>query len=285
MKIITIKNQDIQLEVRQAGPEDGELVILLHGFPECWNTWRHQIAPLAAAGYLVVVPNMRGYGRSSKPQDYARYRLDELITDLEALRQHYARDRFHLAGHDWGGAVAWWYALHHEAKLASLTILNLPHPFAFLSKLKGNIKQMLKSWYIFYFQLPFVPEFLLKRFNFFALKQVLKRSSCSGAYDAEDFQNLTQAWSEPGALTAMLNYYRALIRNLELPNIDGKLHLPVRILWGKRDLALSVQGAHESMAFLTNGELFVYDDATHWLAHDKPDEVTAKMLEHFAANR
>ena len=280
MKIRTISHQDIQLEVREAGAENGKLMVLLHGFPECWSTWRHQIAPLVQAGFRVVVPNMRGYGRSSKPKDYRRYPLDKLITDVEAIRLFYQAERFHLVGHDWGGAVAWWYALHHEAKLYSLSVLNLPHPLAFLTKLKGSPAQMLKSWYMFYFQIPFLPEFVLKIGRFAILKKILKASSTRHAYDAEDFRLLEEAWREPGAIQAMVNYYRALLRNLRLPESDGTLHLPVQILWGEKDLALSVQGAHDSMRFLKNGTLTLYPDATHWLAHDKPEEISRKLIDH-----
>ena len=280
MKIRTISHQDIQLEVREAGAENGKLMVLLHGFPECWSTWRHQIAPLVQAGFRVVVPNMRGYGRSSKPKDYRRYHLDKLIADVEAIRLFYQAERFHLVGHDWGGAVAWWYALHHEAKLYSLSVLNLPHPLAFLTKLKGSPAQMLKSWYMFYFQIPFLPEFVLKIGRFAILKKILKASSTRHAYDAEDFRLLEEAWREPGAIQAMVNYYRALLRNLRLPESDGTLHLPVQILWGEKDLALSVQGAHDSMRFLKNGTLTLYPDATHWLAHDKPEEISRKLIDH-----
>lgn len=284
MKIRTISHQDIQLEVREAGAENGSLMILLHGFPECWSTWRHQIEPLVQAGFRVVVPNMRGYGRSSKPKDYRRYHLDELITDVEALRQHYQAERFHLVGHDWGGAVAWWYALHHETKLYSLSVLNLPHPLAFLTKLKGSPAQMLKSWYMFYFQIPFLPEFALKLGRFAVLKKILRASSTRHAYDAEDFRLLEEAWREPGSLKAMVNYYRALLRNLRLPEGDGTLQLPVQILWGEKDLALSVQGAQDSLPFLKNGTLTLYPDATHWLAHDKPAEVSRKLIQHAQAH-
>lgn len=280
MNITSVRHQDIELEVREAGPEDGDLIILLHGFPECWNTWRHQITPLAEAGFKAVIPNMRGYGKSSKPKDYRRYHLDELITDVEALRLHYGRERFHLAGHDWGGAVAWWYAIHHEPNLKSLSILNLPHPLAFLTKLKGSIGQILKSWYIFYFQIPFFPEFALKRFNFFFLKQVLKRSSTKNAYAAEDFKHLEEAWNEPGAMKGMVNYYRALLRNLRIPEGDGSLSVPTQILWGEHDLALSLDAARDSEKFLKNGTLTIYSDATHWLAHDKPAEISQRLIQH-----
>lgn len=280
MKKFIIKNKDIELETREAGPDNGELIILLHGFPECWNTWRHQIDPLAQAGFRVCVPNMRGYGKSSKPKEVSRYHLDELITDIEAIRQHYGKDKFHLAGHDWGGAVAWWYALHYEQHLASLCILNLPHPLAFLTKLKGSFKQIRKSWYIFYFQIPFLPEWGMKRFNFASLKTILTHTSNKGSYDAEDFHHLEEAWSEPGALTAMVNYYRAMLRNIRIPEGDGKISTPTQILWGEKDLALSLESAYESEAYLLNGHLLTYPDATHWLAHDKAEDVSNKLINH-----
>lgn len=284
MKKLVIHNQDIELDIREAGPETGQLVVLLHGFPECWNTWRHQIEPLAAAGFRVCVPNMRGYGLSSKPKNYRRYHLDELITDIEAIRQHYDVEKLHLAGHDWGGAVAWWYAIHHENHLASLSILNLPHPLAFLTKLKGSFQQIRKSWYIFFFQIPFLPEWGMKRFNYASLKKTLTLTSCKNSYDAEDFRRLEEAWSQPGALTAMVNYYRAMLRNIRIPEGDGKISTPTQILWGENDLALSLESAYESEAFLVNGKLHTYPGATHWLAHDLPEEISQRLIEHISNN-
>lgn len=284
MKKLVIHNQDIELDIREAGPIDGELIVLLHGFPECWNTWRHQISPLAAAGFRVCIPNMRGYGKSSKPKDYRRYHLDELVTDIEAIRQYYGVEKLHLAGHDWGGAVAWWYAIHQPQNLASLSILNLPHPLAFLSQLKGSFKQIRKSWYIFFFQIPFLPEWSMKCLNFAVLKKTLTLTSCKGSYDAEDFRNLEQAWRQPGALTAMVNYYRAMLRNLRIPEGDGKISTPTQILWGEKDLALSLESAYASEAFLLNGKLKTYPNATHWLAHDQPEDISYQLVEHITNN-
>ncbi|MDK2778502.1 MAG: alpha/beta hydrolase [Pseudomonadota bacterium] len=281
MKIVTIRQADISLQVRTLGPEDGESVILLHGFPECWNTWRHQAEPLAAAGYRVFIPDMRGYGQSSKPHRIERYRLDELVQDVDAIRRYAGCARVHLAGHDWGAAVAWWYALRYEERLQSLSIVNVPHPQAFLNALRRSPLQMLKSWYIFYFQLPWLPEWSMKLFNFAVLRTTLRRTSVPGAYDDEDFNHLQQCWQQPGSLTAMVNYYRALLRHLQLPDGDGCLSIPVQILWGENDIALTADMARASMNFLHNGSLTFYPDATHWLAHDKPGEITERLLSHF----
>ena len=285
MEHFVITHQDINLELRAAGPAAGPVVILLHGFPENWSTWRHQIQPLADAGYRVLVPNMRGYGESSKPKDFRRYRLDELITDIEAIRLHSGAERIHLAGHDWGAAVAWWYALHHEEKLKSLSILNVPHPLAFLHTLKRSPLQMLKSWYIFYFQLPLIPQLTMRIGNGAVLRRILKASSNPGSYSAEDFRLLGESWQQPGCMTAMVNYYRAMLRCMRIPEGDGKLNVPVRILWGEQDIALSVGMARDSMAYLNQGELVMYPDATHWLAHDKPQQVVQQLLQHFSSVR
>lgn len=284
MEHFFITHQDIQLELRATGPQDGELIILLHGFPENWSTWRHQIQPLADAGYRVLVPNMRGYGQSSKPADFRRYRLDELITDIEAIRQYAGAERFHLAGHDWGAAVAWWYALHHEQHLASLSILNVPHPLAFLNTLKRSPLQMLKSWYIFYFQLPLLPQLTMRIGNGAVLRRILQASSNPGSYSAEDFRLLGESWQQPGCMKAMVNYYRAMLRCLRMPQGDGQLSLPVQILWGEQDIALSLGMAHDSMSFLRRGTLTTFPDATHWLAHDKPQDVSAALIRHCASH-
>lgn len=284
MKILTISNNDIDLEIREAGPEDGELVILLHGFPENWSTWRHQIEPLAQAGYRVCAPNMRGYGKSSKPREIARYEIDELIADVDAIRRHYQREKFHLVGHDWGGAVAWWYAMHLEQHLSSLSILNLPHPRALVKQLRSSAKQLFKSWYMFFFQLPWLPEWSMARFNFASFKNILKKTSNPGSYSDEDFRLLEESWKEPGTLRAMTHYYRAMMRRIATPMNKNQLTVPTRILWGENDLALSLEGAVNSQKYLKQGELITYPDATHWLAHDKPEEVVKRLLEHFRAH-
>lgn len=284
MEHFRIHNGDIQLDVRAAGPAWGEVVVLLHGFPECWNTWRHQIGPLTAAGYRVYVPDMRGYGHSSAPKDYRRYALDELITDIEAIRQHSGREQIHLVGHDWGAAVAWWYAIHHESALLSLSILNVPHPVAFLNTLKSSPLQMLKSWYIFFFQLPWLPEWLLRRSDFAILKTMLQKSSLPGSYTQEDMIQLTHTWAQPGCARGMVNYYRAMLRMIRIPENDGRLLVPTRILWGEQDIALSLPMAKASLDYLSAGELVTYPDATHWLAHDKPQQVSEQLISHFRQN-
>jgi pimeloyl-ACP methyl ester carboxylesterase len=281
MDITHIYNGPIGLETRHAGPTDGEVVIMLHGFPECWNTWKHQLPVLAEAGYRVYAPNMRGYGLSSKPDGVDAYHVDQLIKDVDAIRRHSGAKKIHLAGHDWGAIVAWWYALNKPEHLASLSILNVPHPTAFLKVLKSKPSQLLKSWYIFYFQLPFLPELTVPFKQFFFFRNVLARTSNKGSYEQSDYDELLKHWKTPGSLKAMINYYRSAIRSQPKPPNGNTIDTPTQILWGERDLALSLDMAYLSEKYLTNGSLTTYPDATHWLAHDKPDEINQRLLGHF----
>lgn len=284
MDITHIYNGPIGLETRHAGPVDGEVVVMLHGFPECWNTWRHQIPVLAEAGYRVYAPNMRGYGLSSKPDEIDDYHVDKLIQDVDAIRRLSGAKKIHLVGHDWGAVVAWWYALNKPEHLASLSILNVPHPAAFLKVLKSKPAQLLKSWYIFYFQIPYLPELTVPFNKFFFFRNVLNRTSNRGSYDKSDFTELQKHWSIPGSLKAMINYYRSAIRSQPKPPNGNTVDTPTQILWGENDLALTLEMAHLSEKYLTNGTLTTYPDATHWLAHDKPDEINQRLLSHFAAH-
>lgn len=284
MDITHIYNGPIGLETRHAGPTDGEVVIMLHGFPECWNTWKHQIPVLAEAGYRVYAPNMRGYGLSSKPDGVDAYHVDQLIKDVDAIQRHSGAEKIHLVGHDWGAVVAWWYALNKPEKLASLSILNVPHPAAFLKVLKSKPSQLLKSWYIFYFQLPYLPELTVPFNKFFFFRNVLNRTSNRGSYDQSDYSELQKHWKIPGSIKAMINYYRSAIRSQPKPPNGNTIDTPTQILWGENDLALTVEMAYLSEKYMTNGSLTTYPDATHWLAHDKPDEINQRLIGHFQAH-
>jgi len=278
---VLVDNAGINLEVHDFGPKSGELVILLHGFPECWAAWRHQITPLATAGYRVLVPNLRGYGKGDKPAKLINYRIDKLATDVDALLAFAGQQKCHLVGHDWGGGIAWWYGIHYSDKLHSLSILNAPHPLAFLEVLKKNPLQWLKSWYIFFFQLPWLPEKLISLFNFKRLRDTLTKTSNEGSYDQRDIDMLTHTWSQPGCTKAMLNYYRCMLRDIQQPQAPAMVSAPSQLLWGEQDLALSLPMAELSVNYLANGKLERFPDASHWLNHDKPEAITAKLLRFF----
>jgi len=268
----------INLNVVCTGKEDAPLIILLHGFPECWLSWKAQIKPLADAGYRVWAPDQRGYNLSDKPAGIDAYQIDKLAADVDGLRKAAGVEKFHLVGHDWGAAVAWWYALNYSDQLRSLTTINVPHPVVFKRTLSSNHKQLLKSWYMFFFQIPKLPEFLLSLGNFSRLAKGLKDSSTPDAFDQELINELKSAWGQPGAMTGMLNWYRAALRRPGKPK-QTKVTVPTRILWGEQDIALTAQMASDSEAFCNDVKLTYYPEATHWLPHDLPDTVTTEILQ------
>lgn len=265
-----------------AGPDDGPAVVLLHGFPEFWYGWRRQIGPLADAGFRVIVPDQRGYNESSKPADVRDYRIAELTADVLAIADQIGRARIFLVGHDWGAAVAWNTSMRHPERIAKLAILNVPHPAVMLRALRTKPRQMLRSWYILFFQIARLPEFLLSRNDFENCAQALERTSRRGTFSAEDLARYRQAWSKPGAITAMVNWYRALLRDMPDPrSVEVRVKVPTRILWGAKDAFLLHEMAAESLAYCHSGELFEFPDATHWVQHEEAERVNELLIEFF----
>ena len=196
---------DVRLHYVKAG--DGPLIVLLHGFPEFWYGWRQQIEPLAAAGFRVVAPDMRGYNLSSRPSDVAAYDTDRLTADIRGLIQERGAESARLVGHDWGGSVAWATAMSHPEVVDRLAILNAAHPRK-LSQGLHHPGQLRKSWYFFFFDLPEVPESVVhaNRWHFF--RHFLH--DARPAYTPEEIDRYVEAWSQPGAATGMINYYLVL---------------------------------------------------------------------------
>lgn len=274
-------NDQIRLHIVLAGPADGKPVLLLHGFPEFWYGWRNQIMALAAKGYRVIAPDQRGYNLSSAPKDVAAYGLEDLSQDVIAILDHYGIQKVFLAGHDWGAAVAWTVAILHPERVEKLAILNVPHPAVMTRTLTKSPRQMLKSWYIVFFQIPGLADWLMSRNNFAGIIGMLKASGKPSTFSADDLAEYRKAYANSGGLTGMINWYRALVRFR--PNIKGKsrLEMPVRILWGKQDLALSAEMAEDSLKLCKNGELIFFENATHWVQHDEAEAVTKNLLDFF----
>ena len=282
VEYVPIKNGDVGLHAVAAGPEDGPVVVLLHGFPEFWYSWHRQIEPLSAAGFRVIVPDQRGYNLSSKPVGVSSYAMPELVSDVIAIADQLGQRKIFLAGHDWGSAVAWSTALLHPQRVAKLVVLNVPHPSVMRKFLSTRPRQFRRSWYMFFFQLPWLPEALFSAFNFRAGSRSLLRSSRPGAFSAEDLDQYRAAWSQPGALTAMINWYRALFRT-RIKFQNKTVRVPTRILWGERDDFLLTEMAHESLRYCTSAELFTFASATHWLQHEEPARVSELLIDFFRA--
>jgi len=280
VEALFLQNADVRLHAMVHGPQNGPVVVLLHGFPEFWYGWRRQIEPLAASGFRVIVPDQRGYNLSSKPSGVAAYALTELVSDLIAIADQLGQQKIFLAGHDWGAAVAWSAALLCPHRIAKLAVLNVPHPSIMRRFLSTHRRQMLRSWYIFFFQLPYLPEALFSAFNFRLGVRSLVDSSRPGTFSVDDLNQYRDAWSQPGALTAMINWYRALFRHRTKFN-DRTVHVPTRILWGERDAFLLSEMAHESLRYCPDGELFTFANASHWLQHEEPARVSELLADFF----
>ncbi len=276
-----IQVNGVKLHVVEAGNPNGELLILLHGFPEFWYAWSHQILDLAEAGLHVVVPDQRGYNLSEKPASVSAYRITELRQDICELIKHYGQKNCFLAGHDWGAAVAWDLAIHHPKKIKKLAILNVPHPKIMLRFLTTRPKQILKSWYIFFFQLPYLPELFFKRKDFRAGVLALKKGTKRHTFTQEEIKTYKEAWSQPSAITAMLNWYRALGRSKPKLPKDARVKVPTLMIWGKKDLALSYKMAQPSIDLCDQGKLIFFEDSSHWVQHEKAKEVTKLFLDFF----
>ncbi len=274
-----IETNGITLHVAQAGPADGDLVILLHGFPEFWYGWKAQISFLAAQGYRVWAPDQRGYNLSDKPTGIDAYRTSELVADVIGLIDAAGADRVYLVGHDWGAAVAWGVALAHPDRLKKLTILNVPHPRVFYDTLRNNPRQLLKSWYFGFFQIPLLPETLLMVGNATVAAQFLLASSHPRTFSDADITQYIRAWQQPGAMKAMINWYRAVVQRQPDMTGDQRVTVPTLIIWGKQDVALTAEMAQASVGYCDDGRLVYFDKATHWVQHDEPQQVNALLAE------
>lgn len=272
----------IFLKVRETGPADGRIILFLHGFPEFWYGWRKQIAYFAEKGYRVVVPDQRGYNESSKPEGIKAYHMQNLVKDIAELIGQLGQQKVILVGHDWGGAVGWNMAAHYAHLLEKLIVLNLPHPLVFLKTLRSRPKQMLKSWYIGFFQLPWLPEKANSAANFKLLSENMQSSSKPGTFPPEIMAEYKKAWQHPGALRAMINWYRAIrYGSLKTPS---KVKTPTLLIWGKKDIYLSHEMARPSIDKCSNGRLVMIEDATHWVQHEKAEEVN-RLIEEFVGEK
>ncbi|UIO99429.1 alpha/beta fold hydrolase [Halobaculum sp. CBA1158] len=276
-----VEANDRTFHVVEAGPDDGELVLLLHGFPEFWYGWRDQIRPLANEGYRVVVPDQRGYNRSERPDRVRDYRIEELADDATGLIDAYDRETAALVGHDWGGIVGWWVALHAPERLSAFVPVNAPHPTALRRRLRSDPSQLLRSSYAGFFQLPRIPEALTRAGGWRIATRMLRESSMPGTFSAADLDRYREAWGREGAFTAMLNWYRAAARDRPVPETD-RAEVPTRLIWGVHDQFLKRPLAHDSVSYCTDGRLTTVQEATHWVQHEQPAKVANAILDELA---
>ena len=268
---------DVELHYVEAG--DGPLVLLLHGFPEFWYGWRQQIAPLARAGFRVVAPDLRGYNLSSKPDGFADYTADKLAEDVRGLIRELGEETALVVGHDWGGTVAWTLAMNHPEVVDRLAILNAAHPRKLNEGLR-NPRQLLRTWYFFYFQLPRLPERRARRRHWRFFKRFLR--DARPPHTAEEIDRYVQAWSRPGAAKAIIDYYRAAVRLGSKQEIHP-VTAPTLVIWGQGDRYLGPKLAephHEDVPNLDRVERL--PNASHWVHHDEADRVNELLVDFLA---
>jgi len=272
---------DQRLHYVEAG--EGPLIVLLHGFPEFWYGWRLQIQPLAAAGFRVVAPDMRGYNLSSKPDGVASYAGDLLAADVRGLIHERGAESAMLVGHDWGGTAAWTTAMNHPEVVDRLAILNAAHPRKLLQGLH-HPGQLRKSWYFFFFDLPDLPEAVVhaNRWHFF--RHFLH--DAHPAYTPQEIDRYLKAWSQPGASAGMINYYRSSVRQKHAEAQIRTISAPTLVIWGQRDRYLGQELAepdHDDVPNLDRVERL--PDASHWVHHDEHERVNQLLTDFFAPAR
>jgi pimeloyl-ACP methyl ester carboxylesterase len=271
---------EVQLHYVEAG--EGPLVVLLHGFPEFWYGWRLQIKALAAAGFRVVAPDMRGYNLSSRPEGVGNYDIEKLAGDVRDLVHERGAQSAHLAGHDWGGSVAWATAMEYPELVDRLAILNAAHPRK-LSQGLHHPGQLRRSWYFFFFALPDLPDAVVHANDWHFFRHFL--NDARPAYTEEEMDRYIEAWSQPGAASGMINYYRSSVRTPP-KKAEAAIHpikAPTLVIWGQRDAYLGEELAepeHDDVPNLERVERL--PDASHWVHHDEAERVNQLLTSFFA---
>ncbi|MDJ0533181.1 MAG: alpha/beta hydrolase [Xenococcaceae cyanobacterium MO_207.B15] len=256
---------------------EGALMMLLHGFPEFWYSWRHQI-PEFAKNYKVVALDLPGYNDSEKPKERKAYQITELLKNIEAVIKGLGYDRCILVGHDWGGMLAWHFAYAYSKMVEKLIVLNLPHPAKFAQALRANPQQMLRSWYILLFQVPLLPEFLCQANDYQLIASTFVGTATDKtAFTPEDLEAYKKAAAKLGALTAMLNYYRANF--LRLFNLQewAVLQVPTMMIWGENDTALRKELTYNTQKYVKHLQLHYIPNCSHWVQQEQPKLVNQYM--------
>jgi pimeloyl-ACP methyl ester carboxylesterase len=274
----TVHANGLDFHVAVAGSGE-KLALCLHGFPESSFSWRHQMPLLAHLGYLVWAPDLRGYGGSSRPIGVAAYSMHNLTADVAALIEASGAKQTVLIGHDWGALIAWDYAMFGRVPIAQLIIMNVPHP-ALAEKGLRTLRQLAKSWYIFFFQLPVIPEWSLARNGYAAIAQAFRGMAVDKSRFPRDVLRVYQdSAAQPGALTAMINYYRALLRGVRANRRRGtpQIKVPTLMLWGEADAALGKELTYGTDRYVSDLTLRYLPNVSHWVQQEAPETVNQML--------
>ncbi|BAY20982.1 alpha/beta hydrolase fold protein [Calothrix sp. NIES-2100] len=248
---------------------EGPLLLMLHGFPEFWYSWRHQI-PEFAQYFKVVALDLRGYNDSDKPKNKSAYVMDEFVKDIQGVIKGLGYEKCVLVGHDWGGAIAWNFAYAHPDMLEKLIILNLPHPAKFAQGLL-TLQQLVRSAYIFFFQLPWLPELLIKSSDYAAIERAFKGMAVDKTtFTQPDIDAYKNAAAKTGAITAALNYYRNALQQRIFKRNWGILAVPTLMIWGENDTALGKELTYGTQAYVKDFQIKYIPNCSHWVQQEQP---------------
>lgn len=280
VEFISVAANGLTFEVAAAGSGD-RLALCLHGFPEHAYSWRHQVPLLVELGYRVWAPNLRGYGETDAPLGIAAYQLDVLVDDVAALIAASGAREVTLIAHDWGGMLAWTLAMRQPELLHRLVVCNLPHPACFLREIKRP-RQFVRSWYMLFFQLPWLPEALLGMNGAARIGTMLRGSTHHPAIFPDDVIDLYRRnAARPGRLTAMLNWYRALLRGGGWRGVTARRYpvitTPTLLIWGDADVALSVHTIDGTNQYVADLTVQVLPGVSHWVQQETPEAVNAAL--------
>jgi pimeloyl-ACP methyl ester carboxylesterase len=275
-----VKSGDVRVHCVTAGPADGPLALFLHGFPARWSTWRGILPLFARAGYLAVAPDLRGYGASDRPAGVDSYSLPRVLEDVVAILDAFGRSKAFVVGHDVGGGVAWALAMAHPQRVERLATLNSVHVVGFERQIR-KWSQFKKSWYVFFFLLPWIPEWWLARADF----RFVHRSLAADGLPDDVVRDLLEGIRPPGALHAALNGYRASFRDVARKRVvPKKVELPTLVVWGDRETHLDPELATPPADWVSDARVEHVPEGGHWVHHDAPDKVGALLLAHAKGN-
>ncbi|HYM62286.1 MAG TPA: alpha/beta hydrolase [Thermoanaerobaculia bacterium] len=267
---------DVSLHLVEAG--SGPVVILIHGFPEFWYSWRHQIPALVDAGFRVIAPDLRGYNTSGKPHGVEAYKISAVAQDIASLAAQIGEVPCAIVAHDWGGVVAWFLAMLHPQVVRKLVILNAPHPVPFARELRRR-EQKIRSSYQLLFQPPRLPEIGMRLFRFAMLRWTLRRAARRpDNFDPAEMEIYLDAWRQQGALTGMANYYRAVRRyRRELRAVIRPIEIPAMLIWGEKDPIFTRATTENFSEYVPNLRIERIAEAGHFVQSDAPEKVNALL--------
>jgi pimeloyl-ACP methyl ester carboxylesterase len=270
---------DVTLHVVLAGPEDGPPVILLHGFPEFWYAWYRQMGRLAAAGFRVIVPDQRGYNESDKPPGVESYRVDDLALDVANLTEVLGYSKADVAAHDWGGGVAWQLAIRHPNRVRKLVVIDTPHPRAYLD-FRSDEETI--GWYRTFFQIPWLPEWAARLGNWSVQARMLRDTARPGAFPDEKMDLYRSAWDNDGAMSSMIDWYRAAFRYPSSNRGEQRVSVPTLLVVAPDDAFIPSDLTRASMEYLDDGRLLDLESGTHWVLQEDPERTSRILIDFFS---